>query len=745
MAGLIDRLLGRGGDNAPEPEPVALVPYSPKRLIPQTEVKDGEPTERKSSFGLLPQGAYGGNYVFFSPDGGRTFVDISDPTTLAFAAYWYVATRWRAQKIAEPPLMVVAEDQETGDEEWLPDHELVDILEDPSPDYDMGELLETTSHYLDNTGACLWVMDKDNVGRIARITPFSRLEFEPKRDDERLFASFEVQTADGTETKDAEECVFFRDFHGSRAGWTRGRSRLDVAMSWLKLGARAQQTIYDLLANSVWPSIVITPDKDWDPDGETYRDYKQDVQKYAKAGNKGKPFIALGGGTIQKLQSDIKNLVPDEILGRVESVVAAVSGVPAIVLQFQIGMENSPWSQMAQARKMAYDDVIQPAWRKAERTMTKQMLRGVDEDTTHFIRFDSSNIAALQQDQLVQVQIGTMMGRAASLNERRAVMGLEPLNDPKADEVPELTQPSFADILAGAAGGGANDGGGDGGNPKDPQANQDAVAPEDAAKQKARWLKLERKFKAAALQDAFRQDAIPTYEVHASAQLERDARRIAEIVMHTLLDPAEGKAAREAKAKRGKDKAMAEVNRYLAEDGRKGWTAAIGPLNEKSALRSGAVTASDMDINFSLLHGNLLTYARKQTAKMVTDVNATTRSLISDIIQGGIDANASTAAIAKTISEATGFDRSRAELIARTETTKAFNGAPTESLAALSAGGKRQFTKEWSGVLDDRERDEHLAMEGETVAVDAEFSNGLMYPSEPNCRCTLIYDEVTED
>lgn len=734
----IQRILGRDG-SAPARDATAE-PRELKRLIPAVEVKEGEPPEVKSSLGLLPKGPYGESYVFFSPDGGRTMIDLADPTTLAFVAYWYVATRWRAQKIAEPPLMVVEEDQETGDEEWLSDHELVDILEDPSPDYDMGELLETTSHYLDNTGACLWVKDMDNAGRVARITPFSRLEFEPERGDDRLYASFTVQTADGPEEFDAERCVFFRDYHGSRAGWSRGKSRLDVAMSWLKLGARAQQTIYDLLSNSVWPSIVVSPDKDWDPDEETYKEYKQDVQKYAKAGNKGKPFIALGGGTIQKLQSDIKNLVPDEILGRVESVVAAVSGVPAIVLQFQIGMENSPWSQMAQARKMAYDDVIQPAWSKMQRTMTKQLLRPVDDDTTHFVRFDSSNVASLQQDQLVQAQIATTLGRMASLNERRAVAGLEPLSDPKADEVPELTQPSFAELLAG--GGDNANGGGDGGDGEDPKAPKDEVAPEDAAKQAARRQRLERKFKAAALQDAFREEAVPVYEVHASAQLRKDGARIAEIVLHTLLDPGEGKSEREAKAKRGKDRAMAEVNRYLAEDSRKGWTAAIQPLNEKSALRSGAVTASDLDINFSLLHGNLLTYARKQTGKMITDVSKTTRSLVSDIIQGGIDAQASTKEIARLISEATGFDRSRAELIARTETTKAFNGAPTESLTALSAGGKRRFTKTWSGVLDDRERDEHVAMEGEVVGIDEKFSNDLMYPSEPNCRCTLLYDEV---
>lgn len=733
---LMDRLLGRV-----EESPAVI---EPKRLI-TPEVKDSPPPDTKaSSLALLPRGIYGEGYTFFSPDGGRTMLDIADgPTTIAFIAYWYVATRWRAQKIAEPPLMVVMEDQETGDEEWIPDHELVALLEEPSLDYDMGELLEVTSHYLDNTGACLWVKDFDNVGRVAHLTPFSRNEFEPKRDDTRLYAFFRVQTADGPEDFAAEDCIFFKDAHGTSA-WGRGRSRLDVAMSWLKLGTKAQQTIYDLLVNSVWPSAAIVPHQDWDPDPQTYEAYKQDVQKYAKAGNKGKPFIALGGGQFVPLSASIKDLVPDEVLGRVESIVAAVSGVPAIVLQFQIGMENSPWSQMAQARKMAYDDTIVPAWRKLERVLTRQMLRSLDEDPTHFIRFDASNVQSLQQDQMVQVQIATMMGRAASLNERRATMGLEPVpkaDDPdgRADEIPELVQPSFADILAGNAGKDPNADS----NAPDDNANPDEAPPKDEAAKKTKKAWMERKIKVASLNDAFRDETVPIYTAASSAQLVRDAEHITRIVMESLLDPEEAKGI-ERKA-RGKDTTMANVNRYLSDDGRKRWTAIMRPLNEKSALRSGAVVASDLNINFSLVHGNLLTYARKQTGLMITQVNKTTASLVSDIIQGGIDAQKSTRDIARLISEATGFDRSRAELIARTETTKIFNGAPTESLNALSQGTARTFTKTWSGLLDDRERDEHVAMEGETVGINEEFSNGLQYPSEPNCRCSLLYAETTEE
>jgi hypothetical protein len=47
------------------------------------------------------------------------------------------------------------------------------------------------------------------------------------------------------------------------------------------------------------------------------------------------------------------------------------------------------------------------------------------------------------------------------------------------------------------------------------------------------------------------------------------------------------------------------------------------------------------------------------------------------------------------------------------------------------------LNKTWKGVMDDRERDEHVAMEGETVPFEAPYSNGQMIPGEDeyNCRC----------
>lgn len=61
---------------------------------------------------------------------------------------------------------------------------------------------------------------------------------------------------------------------------------------------------------------------------------------------------------------------------------------------------------------------------------------------------------------------------------------------------------------------------------------------------------------------------------------------------------------------------------------------------------------------------------------------------------------------------------------------------------AVQAGiiDRASLVKQWKGVMDDREREEHVAMEGETVGFDDFYSNGEQIPGEStfNCRCLSI-------
>ena len=112
--------------------------------------------------------------------------------------------------------------------------------------------------------------------------------------------------------------------------------------------------------------------------------------------------------------------------------------------------------------------------------------------------------------------------------------------------------------------------------------------------------------------------------------------------------------------------------------------------------------------------------------------------------------------LAASIAGIAAMDQRAAMKAARTAITSAHSLGKLkgyERAAGMGIGVKKQ----WLAALDSRTRGSHRHLDGETVGLDEEFSNGLKYPGDPdgpgseiyNCRCTLVpiidgieYDEV---
>lgn len=85
-------------------------------------------------------------------------------------------------------------------------------------------------------------------------------------------------------------------------------------------------------------------------------------------------------------------------------------------------------------------------------------------------------------------------------------------------------------------------------------------------------------------------------------------------------------------------------------------------------------------------------------------------------------------------------------LYARTAMTSAQNAGRLERMKETEDMGVR-IQKQWIATLDNRTRDSHEEIDGETIDVNELFSNGLEYPGDPagddsevyNCRCTMTY------
>lgn len=86
----------------------------------------------------------------------------------------------------------------------------------------------------------------------------------------------------------------------------------------------------------------------------------------------------------------------------------------------------------------------------------------------------------------------------------------------------------------------------------------------------------------------------------------------------------------------------------------------------------------------------------------------------------------------------------RARRIAQTEVGGVMNKATVDLLSDAQAKSGVRIMKKWRCVKDDKTRERHRDIDGETVSVDEKFSNGMEAPrvgggaaDRINCRCTV--------
>lgn len=125
------------------------------------------------------------------------------------------------------------------------------------------------------------------------------------------------------------------------------------------------------------------------------------------------------------------------------------------------------------------------------------------------------------------------------------------------------------------------------------------------------------------------------------------------------------------------------------------------------------------------------------------DMRWNTKQLNSAVLQGILQGD-SMQKIAKRITPIVGNNKNAAIRNARTMVTGAESAGKNDSYKDLESRGV-VLKKVWIATPDDRTRESHLEMDGEEVDIDEAFSNGCMYPGDPNgdpsevynCRCSM--------
>lgn len=154
-----------------------------------------------------------------------------------------------------------------------------------------------------------------------------------------------------------------------------------------------------------------------------------------------------------------------------------------------------------------------------------------------------------------------------------------------------------------------------------------------------------------------------------------------------------------------------------------------------------ALVDADTVRNLSVTDTSLLPYKEIDPSK---DIPWNMKKINAETLQGILQGE-SMDKIAKRLRNVQEMNKTQAIRSARTIVTGAENKGRQDSYARAEADGII-LERTWIATNDSRTRHSHAVLDGETKPIDTPFSNGLMYPGDPdgepsevyNCRCTLI-------
>lgn len=206
-----------------------------------------------------------------------------------------------------------------------------------------------------------------------------------------------------------------------------------------------------IMKNMGMNRVVLSPkDKDNGPDETQAQAMKASFVELSTGENANTPMVLTGAMDVTKLTSDPKELDLKELRNVPESRVAGVTGIPAIVLQFLVGLQNGHYgAAYEQARQQGYESVIIPIQNHISEDLTWQVLPELDKTPGARLTFDISKVRVLQEDRdnLYKRESDALRVGGITINQFLSSIGKDTVPDGDIYLIPRTSLPMTVDTL----------------------------------------------------------------------------------------------------------------------------------------------------------------------------------------------------------------------------------------------------------------------------------------------------------
>ena len=564
-----------------------------------------------------------------------------------------------------------------GDTEEVTDHPVLDLWEHINPFFTTTEFLEMTQMHLELTGKAYWMLLRNQLGEVAELWPIRPDRIRPIQHAQDFISGYVYSVGGERVVLEPSDVIFIRNPHPTNM--YDGISPVMSILTDLEVDKNASRWLQQFFLNSARPGGVLEF-KEALKDEEFEKTLLRWRQQHQGSSNAHRVAI-LEGATWKDVQMDARSMQLEELRKLDRDIIFGAFGVHASIM----GVSESVNRANAMAARLDFAEwTLKPRLTRLQGRLTIFARREYDSSLFFAYRDPTPpDVDSLRREATEGWRWGYL-----TMNEARTRIG-------------ESARPD-GDVFNPLAGGGVATG-------KRP----------DDAKEEGKGLALVR-----------------------TRQVDEDPRvEAAELAI-------EGAWSKRLKAEVDGLVAALETVKIVEDDielHNWDWLTKYMPdvISELAeAFMSGVMAMGDTPLTVPMVRTMAAEYAERRAGELlrvdgsVSMVNHT-KQRVRSVVSRGIEAGEGLGTIARSLRDDVVFSRSRAEMVARTETATALGHGRKELARIQGQDEKRCFTQG-----DDRV-DEGVCQvnegQGWIRASDIFASGHDTIPFHPRCRCTVIY------
>jgi len=317
-----------------------------------------------------------------------------------------------------------------GQEQQVRDHPMLRVMQRPNKFY-TGPILwmaTLTDWHVD--GNSYWLKLRNKAGAVQELWWAPHWMIEPKGDESTFITHYEyLVNGQITKLDPIDDVVHFR-FGLDPDDPRKGYSPLKSVLREVFTDDEAATFTASLLRNMGVPGLVVSPEGARAPTAEDVLAVKSYIKAQFGGDQRGEPLVMSGPTKVAQFGFSPEQLVLRDLRMIPEERVTAVLGVPAVVAGLGAGLVRSTFTNMAEAREMAYESNIIPTQRCLAEDIRFQLLTDFmaeEEIWSWRFGFDLSKVRVLADDEdkhWRRLDVGVRGGWAEVAEARREV-GLE--------------------------------------------------------------------------------------------------------------------------------------------------------------------------------------------------------------------------------------------------------------------------------------------------------------------------------